>query len=254
MIHQSGNGPFDQSTEQQKKGFSGHFLAGLEIPQLIQMCAINNFTGIIRVRSETDAGDIYVREGEIVHSTCGKTEGIAAFQKILSWQEGEIHLQKGILPPLETIDVPWDGLLLQTMSEVEDIRADASPQEPISPPKKPPASEVFRLHKVYSDSLGWEEIRNCLIYALDKGQIVRPSDAPQRMRQWGDAFGELFRRAVETPVWDRKTRPLLMDVTVGGKSWVLIPHEPYLLALEIPRGVDMKRLHRRVRVALEEML
>lgn len=246
-----GHNPVGQSRKQEKKGFSGHFLSGLDIPDLIQMCTRSHMTGVLKVNCETDSGDIYFKEGEIVHAVCGQLEGIEGFQRILSWKKGEINLKKGTLPPKESIHVPWDGLLLQTIAHLDDIEGDVSP-ESISQTKRSQASEIFRLHKLYSDALRWEEVQNCLICAVDTAEMIRPSAAPQKMQQWAKVFIEFALGTLDMSVWNKKARPFLISVTMGKKTWILDPHGSYLVALEVSRGADVKRLHHKVKLAMCE--
>lgn len=209
-------------------------------------------TGVLRVRSENDSGDVFFRDGQVVHSACGAWQGMEAFCRILSLKEGEIELNQGILPSEESIDMPWDGLLVQAMAELEGRGIDAAPPEPALVAKRAAAEDILRLHRLYSHAMDWEEVQSCLIYDLDGGEVIRPAGAPERVRRWGDVFGALFQTTRETSPLEAEIGPYLICATMDKRIWALVPDGSHLIALEVTRGVDVRRFHRKVKMALRE--
>ena len=65
-------------------GFEGA-VAGLTLPDVIQMNALNRFSGCISVHFGQHAGLIFFRDGEIIHAEQGEKTGEDAFYEILQW-------------------------------------------------------------------------------------------------------------------------------------------------------------------------
>jgi hypothetical protein len=246
------DGPVQQAT-QPRKGFTGLF-AGLDLPNLLQMLAVNSITGCLRLRRETESGEIFLKGGEIVHATCGPLTGVEGFFRILSWEEGETRLEPDLLPPLESINLPWHALLIQTMAKLEDQKSQPPPEEaPPSPaPRAPQALETMQLHKLYTSAMSWGWVQSCLIGNLEKREIIRPSVLVPKLRQWVTIFAEMWERSKIPGVVEADSQPFMISVTLEKRNWILILHGSYLIALEVSRGVDMAEIHRKVRRVLSE--
>jgi hypothetical protein len=236
-----------------KKGFTGLF-AGLDLPNMIQMLAMNGVSGRIRLQRGRDSGEVFLKGGEIVHAACGSATGIEGFRRLMSWEGGEIQVDPDALPERETIDIPWHALLIQTMATIEDQRAApaaARAEEPSSP-RAPQAAETFQLHTLYSHASQWSGVQNCLIYSVDRAEVVRPSVPGPHMQEWGKLFGKLLEWGRSLPPVNETAPPSMVVVTLQKRTWVLVSHNTHIVALEISRGVDVKELYRTVRNVLSE--
>ena len=234
-----------------RKGFAGQF-SGLDLPNLIQMLALNAFTGALRLQQGGDSGAIYLNGGEIVHAVCGEVTGVEGFSRILAWEGGEIRLEPEELAPVVTIDIPWQSLLIQAVARIEDTKGRTPSSEPAPSPRVPQAMETLLLHKLYSISRNWGGVINCLVYAVDKGEIVRPTVIPPKLREWADMFRVLFQRSLGLQILDGNPRPHMISVTLEKRTWILIPHNSHLMAMELERGVDPRDIQRRVKQTLSE--
>ncbi len=75
----------------------------------------------MRVRSGSNEGLIFFRDGEIVHAENQELHGEEAFYAILSWELGVFECDE---TPVEndTIHESWDFLLMESMRRLDSIR------------------------------------------------------------------------------------------------------------------------------------
>lgn len=97
-----------------RKGFRGK-VYGLSLADIIQMSCLGRLTTALVVHRDGEEGTIYFNEGEVVHAECGEKQGVEAFFKILSWDEGEFVSNIGVTPPVQTIHHNWEHLLVEAM-------------------------------------------------------------------------------------------------------------------------------------------
>ncbi|HET7826663.1 MAG TPA: DUF4388 domain-containing protein [Anaeromyxobacter sp.] len=116
-------------------GFEGG-VAGLGLPELIQLNAANRFTGGFRVRHEERVGLIFFRDGEVVHAEQGGIVGEQAFIEVLSWPGGRFEVEPNVLPGTRTIQKTLVHLLLDSHRILDERRAGL-PAEPAPPAPAP---------------------------------------------------------------------------------------------------------------------
>jgi predicted regulator of Ras-like GTPase activity (Roadblock/LC7/MglB family) len=93
-------------------GFEGA-VAGLTLPDVIQMNALNRFSGCIAVQFGQRGGVIFFRDGEIIHAEQGEKTGEEAFFEILQWPGGKFTLQPKVTTTGLTIHESWKFLLME---------------------------------------------------------------------------------------------------------------------------------------------
>ncbi|MEJ5376074.1 MAG: DUF4388 domain-containing protein [bacterium] len=232
-----------QDSGSPKKGFIGLF-AGLELPNLIQMLAMNGFTGKVELRCSGKAGEIFLRGGNIVHAQVGNVAGAKAFEELLGWVEGEVLLDAERRPAMETIDVPWHALLIQAMARIEDRKA-APPQsqEPASPKGQAQASELLRLrgfHRVMLDRPG---VGNCLVGKA--GEVLCPAQPVPKLLSWFRIMWEVLGAARQMAPPDSGGQPLMLSLVLEGRNWLLASLGGDLVAaVEVEKGIDIVGLRR----------
>ncbi len=236
-----------------QKGFGG-LLHGLDIRNLIQICAVNGITGRVQIETDDERGEIYFEKGEIVHSACGDLQGVESLRRIIGWEGGEIRLEPGVPPPAVTVDVPWQALLLAPAINPQEteVKEEEEEEAPL-PPAKSQASETLLVYRLYSEILSWQEVSNCILYSLEKREVVRPSTPVPRMHRWAEALQELYNRCNALSPFGRHSLPVLISAVLEGRLWALMNYGPYLFALEIPRTVDLREIHLRFLRTAEEL-
>lgn len=139
----------DLSSRAKRSPVSGRFsgsLADVPLPDLLQLLTTGKKTGALRVDGPAAGGAVHVREGRIIHSDLDDLEGCPpkkALFRMLGWADGSFELQPTVEVP-GSLDEPTEGLLLDAMREIDELRriADTLPGEeetmlvpmPLQPP------------------------------------------------------------------------------------------------------------------------
>jgi hypothetical protein len=244
-----------QKNEQQKRavpprrgGFTGSF-SGLDLLNLVQMCALTGVSGRLSVRSGSRYGYIYLKDGQIVHAICDDVDGLEGFTLIMSWHEGEVQLEPDIPTPTRSIDIAWEGLLIRAMANL-----DEEAQRTFSTEPPPEAARTVRLQRLYSEVISWPGLVNFVIYDRRSRAILRPSNITPKIAHWTAVLVELYEKADRLDVFSGGQEPSMISVRLDGNHWVIIPHEDYLLALQSQRFLDTDSLFVKLKAALVRSL
>ena len=115
------------------------------------MECLNRNSSILEVNAGQWQGEIFIKEGSIIHAHAGDRNGEAGLNKILSLKGGEFNLRSFADPPQTTIDGPWEFLLMEAArardeagetEEAPPSEADIplAPMPRPAPPVRPPPS------------------------------------------------------------------------------------------------------------------
>jgi CheY-like chemotaxis protein len=115
-------------------GFRG-VLRQVSLEDVIQMECLNRNSSILEVSADKWLGKIYIKDGAILHAEAAGRNGESALNKILSLKGGEFNLKPFADPPRQSIDSPWEFLLMEA-ARVRDEAAQAETDES-------PATETF---------------------------------------------------------------------------------------------------------------
>jgi len=102
-------------------GFEGA-VAGLTLPDVIQMNALNRFSGCITVQYGLSSGVIFFRDGEIIHADQGGYVGVTAFYEILQWPGGKFNLEPKVTTTSITIREDWKFLVMEACRMLDENR------------------------------------------------------------------------------------------------------------------------------------
>jgi len=111
----------DELLAENPEGFEGA-VAGLTLPDVIQMNALNRFSGCITVHFRQRTGVIFFRDGEIIHAEQGEKTGETAFYEILQWPGGKFNLQPKVTTTSCTIREGWRYLLMEACRLLDEQR------------------------------------------------------------------------------------------------------------------------------------
>lgn len=95
-------------------------LEELPLPDVIQLVAASGKTGKFSVSSRLGSGEIFLRDGQIAHSTAGPLEGEEAFYELATWQEGEFKFTPGDEAPATSISKSNTNLLMQAAQRIDE--------------------------------------------------------------------------------------------------------------------------------------
>ncbi len=84
------------------------------LPALVRENCRGRQTVRIGVENAGRSGDVFIREGQLVHAACGEVSGEDALYDMMAWQEGTFALEYDAPAPLQTITLPWAQLLIES--------------------------------------------------------------------------------------------------------------------------------------------
>ena len=95
-------------------------LTCLSVLDIIQLKCLASATLVLQVVSPKGIGKIYFENGEIIHAESPDCAGEAAVEQILRWKGGRIKEQQAVNQPPRTINVGWQGLLLNAAQRIDE--------------------------------------------------------------------------------------------------------------------------------------
>jgi CheY-like chemotaxis protein len=109
---------------QPEEGFRG-VLRKVGLEEVIQLECLSKHSLIMEIKTGTQQGVLYIKDGSIVHVQAGDLKGEQAFYKIFMHTRGEFTLKPYKEPPENTVDMQWEFLLM----EAARVRDEASETE-----------------------------------------------------------------------------------------------------------------------------
>jgi DNA-binding response OmpR family regulator len=101
-------------------------LHGLELLDILQMLHLARRSVVLRVG--TDRAEIHLQKGEIVHAVYGTASGPEALLAILASRSGSVET-RAAEPCPETIDQPFEGLILDTLRQIDEASVSGAPSQ-----------------------------------------------------------------------------------------------------------------------------
>lgn len=112
---------------QPEAGFRG-VLRQVGLQDVLQMECLARHSVVLHIRAGAVEGDVFVKEGQIVHAQCGGRTGEEAFNQLLSQTGGEFDLKPFASPPEQTINGSWEFLLMEAARQ-RDEGGESAPAE-----------------------------------------------------------------------------------------------------------------------------
>ncbi|MGV8073733.1 MAG: DUF4388 domain-containing protein [Syntrophobacteraceae bacterium] len=100
-------------------GFSGA-IQHAPLADLIQLCCIAPMDRMLQVEAEEELGKIFIRSGQVRHAQVAELEGQDAIFKILGWPSGRFVVSAHREGGVDSITVPWDALLFESMRRQDE--------------------------------------------------------------------------------------------------------------------------------------
>jgi len=137
-----------------EEGFHG-VLRRVGLQDVLQMECLARSSSVMEISNAEMQGNIFVREGQIIHAQAGDLAGEDAFNRLMSLSGGQFNLKPFLEPPAITISGSWEFLLMEAARKRDEAQESeselppwAAPAEPeiipvmakrVRPPKPPPA-------------------------------------------------------------------------------------------------------------------
>jgi CheY-like chemotaxis protein len=120
-------------------GFRG-VLRRVGLIDVIQMECLGKSSSLLSITSPSKNGQIFIRDGSIIHAQCGQSKGEPAFRELLSLASGDFRLNPFSEPAEETISGSWEGLLMDA-AQSSDEKAEPEPAPEIQLRQPEPVEE-----------------------------------------------------------------------------------------------------------------
>ncbi|HRC84083.1 MAG TPA: DUF4388 domain-containing protein [Thermoanaerobaculia bacterium] len=92
----------------------------LPLPDIIQLVSVSGKTGVFELRHGSAAGEIFLRDGQIVHATSGALAGEDAVFELAVWTDGEFVFHPGREAPLTSIKRSNTNLLMEAARRIDE--------------------------------------------------------------------------------------------------------------------------------------
>jgi len=103
---------------------------------LLQVWAVNRFSGLVAVTFEGQTGNLYFAEGEVVHAEADGLSGEAAVRAVIAWPEGAFELVPNTTTLKRTVHKSVSHLLLDAHRDLDEHRrATAAAKPPVRAPQ-----------------------------------------------------------------------------------------------------------------------
>ena len=90
---------------------------------ILQMCSLNRRSGAVQIVQGSKSAIAYLRAGQVVHAETTAGRGKEALIEIVDWQYVEFAYDRTVRPPVETITLPWDELLIEAVERHKQSKA-----------------------------------------------------------------------------------------------------------------------------------
>lgn len=115
---------------QPEEGFRG-VLRRVGLTDIIQMECLSRHSVILFVSTEAGHGEVFIKDGNIIHAQSGELTGEAAFNHVLGMKGGEFDLRPFAEPPSRTVEGQWEFLLMEAARQADE-QAETAAEVPFS--------------------------------------------------------------------------------------------------------------------------
>lgn len=98
-------------------------LSEVDLPSLVELARQINYA-CLRLYSGDNTAVIYLQDGEVVHATHGLQTGESALLEAFTLRRGIFTIQSNTPAPNQTINSPWNTLLLNGLKRLDDQAAN----------------------------------------------------------------------------------------------------------------------------------
>ncbi|MFY9399496.1 MAG: DUF4388 domain-containing protein [Desulfomonilia bacterium] len=101
-------------------------LENTRCPEIIKIISLGKRSGRLSFSSGSESGNIYFRDGEIIHAQCGPLQGVRAIYELAVWTSGEYRFSMDEMPDVITVDLPVDDILNEATNRIRQMDRVAS--------------------------------------------------------------------------------------------------------------------------------
>lgn len=97
-------------------------LTQVSVVDLLQLLSMNRRSGALTIATAKGAGEVRLRDGEVVDAVFRRQEGEKALFRLLAEAEGSFAFASGTETTLRRIEVPTSALLLEGVRQLDEVR------------------------------------------------------------------------------------------------------------------------------------
>lgn len=97
-------------------------LEEVKLPDVIQLMSVSAKSGCFVLTRDDTEGRIYLKEGNIVHASCGSTQGEEAIYVLAIWDKGQFRFAQDEEAPSTTITKPNTKILMEVARKLDEWR------------------------------------------------------------------------------------------------------------------------------------
>ena len=90
-------------------------------PEIIKILSLGKRSGRLSLNNGSDTGNIFFREGEIIHAQCGPLKGMKAIHELAVWTSGEYQFYGDEFPDVVTVDRPVEEILSDAADRIRQM-------------------------------------------------------------------------------------------------------------------------------------
>lgn len=92
----------------------------LPLPDIIQLVSVSGKTGVFDLRRSGRTGQIFLRDGQIVHAHTSRLEGDEAVYELATWADGDFTFSQAVEAPHRSIDKSNTNLLMEAARRIDE--------------------------------------------------------------------------------------------------------------------------------------
>jgi len=167
-------------------------LQTMSLASIIQINCEERNQAQLTLTYQGKVGDIYFKEGGMIHAETGNLSGDEAIYSLLNWENGSFRLKMGAEPANRTIHKGWSSLLLEGMRRIDESTAGWSPEWDADQQAEEVGNQIEeRIVKALS---GIRDVQSALICSLD-GTVIAQDKIEDTAAE--AALGEFIQTKVE---------------------------------------------------------
>jgi len=97
-------------------------LKHLHLADVIQLISVSGKTGKFHLKKGDHLGQIYLKDGNIVHAEVDDIKGEEAVYELAIWNDGEFHFEPDVEPAVKTISKSNTNLLMEAARRLDEWR------------------------------------------------------------------------------------------------------------------------------------
>jgi len=90
-------------------------------PEIIKILSLGKRSGRLFLSNGSESGNIFFRDGEIIHAQCGPLQGKKAIYELAVWTSGEYRFSVDEMPDVLTVDISVDEILSEATNRIRQM-------------------------------------------------------------------------------------------------------------------------------------